>query len=179
MSRIGKLSIIIPTNVNITLVGNNLEVRGPNGTLNQILPKEINVEIKDELINVKKTKDTRSSRQKHGLIRSLIKNMILGTTIKFQKKLQMVGVGYRAQVKGKDLILNVGYSHSILLKIPENIDIQVEANTNLTITSTDKAHVGLLTSRIRSIRPPEPYKGKGIKYTEETVLRKAGKSGKK
>lgn len=179
MSRIGKLPITIPTNINIKLIGNNLEIKGPNGTLNQKLPKEIIVEIKNEIIEVKKIKKTRSACQKHGLIRSLIKNMILGTTIKFQKKLQMIGVGYRAQVKEKNLILNVGYSHSILLKIPDNVDVQVEANTNLIITSMNKSHVGLLTSKIRAIRPPEPYKGKGIKYANEIVLRKAGKSGKK
>lgn len=179
MSRIGKLFIVIPTNVNIKLTGNNLEVRGPHGTLNQIIPKEIKVEIKDELIRVKKIKETRSSREKHGLIRSLIKNMILGTTFLFKKKLQIVGVGYRAQVNGKILILNVGYSHPILLTIPETIDVKIEANTNLIITSINKEYVGLLTSKIRASRPPEPYKGKGIRYTDEIVLRKAGKSGKK
>jgi len=179
MSRIGKLPIPIPKNVNITLLENTIKVEGPNGVLNQILPKEIKIEIKDQLIQIKKIEETRNARQKHGLIRSLVKNMVLGTTIKFKKTLKMVGVGYRAQIKGKELILNVGYSHPVLFIIPDGIEIKVEGNTNLVITGNNKADVGLLTSKIRATRPPEPYKGKGIRYTDEIILRKAGKSGKK
>jgi large subunit ribosomal protein L6 len=179
MSRIGKLPISIPKNVNLTLSDNNLEVKGPHGILNQKIPEEITIEIENDTIKILKTEETRSARQKHGLIRSLIKNMVLGTTTKFQKKLQMIGVGYRAQVKGKELTLNVGYSHPVIFPIPEDIEIKVETNTNLTIAGANKENVGLLASKIRATRPPEPYKGKGIRYSNEIVLRKAGKSGKK
>lgn len=179
MSRIGKLPIAIPKNVNVTLDKNNLEIKGPLGTLNQTIPKEINVTFENEVICVAKNEETRIARQKHGLIRSLIKNMVIGTTVQFQKKLQMIGVGYRAQVKGKELILNVGYSHPVIFNIPDDIEIKVDANTNLILTGSNKESVGLLASKIRATRPPEPYKGKGIRYSDEIVLRKAGKSGKK
>jgi len=178
MSRIGKLPIKVPKNVSIKLEDNHIEVKGPNGSLNQTIPKEIGIDLVEDIINVYKTEDTRLARQKHGLIRSLVNNMIIGTSTKFEKKLQMVGVGYRAQVQSKQLTLNVGYSHPVLFDIPEGIEIVVEANTNLTITGIDKEQVGLLASKIRATRPPEPYKGKGIKYNDEVILRKAGKSGK-
>jgi len=178
MSRIGKLPIKVPKNVSIKLEDNHIEVKGPNGSLNQTIPKEIGIDLVEDIINVYKTEDTRLARQKHGLIRSLVNNMIIGTSTKFEKKLQMVGVGYRAQVQSKQLTLNVGYSHPVLFDIPEGMEIVVEANTNLTITGIDKEQVGLLASKIRATRPPEPYKGKGIKYNDEVILRKAGKSGK-
>jgi|TARA_B110000503_G_scaffold127304_1_gene196864 large subunit ribosomal protein L6 len=178
MSRIGKLPIKVPKNVSIKLEDNHIEVKGPNGSLNQAIPKEIGIDLVEDIINVYKTEDTRLARQKHGLIRSLVNNMIIGTSTKFEKKLQMIGVGYRAQVQSKQLTLNVGYSHPVLFDIPEGMEIVVEANTNLTIKGIDKEQVGLLASKIRATRPPEPYKGKGIKYNDEVILRKAGKSGK-
>lgn len=179
MSRIGKLPIRIPKNVEIKLNKEKIEVSGPQGRLIQEIPKEINVIVDTSIIKIEKTENTRSARQKYGLIRSLIKNMVIGVTEKFEKKLQMIGVGYRAQVQGTELTLNVGYSHPVLFAIPEDIEIKVEANTNLIIKGADKEGVGSLASKIRAIRPPEPYKGKGIRYADEVVLRKAGKSGKK
>jgi large subunit ribosomal protein L6 len=179
MSRIGKLPITIPKNVNLILTENNIEIKGINGILNQQIPKEIRVEIKENHVHVIKAENTKSARQKHGLIRSLIKNLILGTTVKFQKKLKMIGVGYRAKIEGKILILRVGYSHPVLFTIPEDIKIIIEVNTNLTIFGSSKENVGRFTSKIRATRPPEPYNGKGICYVNEVILRKAGKSGKK
>jgi large subunit ribosomal protein L6 len=178
MSRIGKLPIKVPKNVNITLDGTKIEVKGPNGTLNREIPSIIGVSLEEDTLTVNKKEETRLARQQYGLVRSLLNNMVLGVSNKFEKKLQMIGVGYRAQVQGKELTLNVGYSHPVVFPIPNEIDIKVEANTNLTISGADKEAVGLLASQIRATRPPEPYKGKGIRYVDEVVLRKAGKSGK-
>lgn len=178
MSRIGKLPIEIPKNVNVAITEENIEVKGPNGILNRTIPKAITVNIEENKIIVSKKIETRVARQQYGLIRALINNMVNGVSTKFEKKLQMIGVGYRAQVQGKELTLNVGFSHPVIFSIPDGIEIKVETNTNLTISGIDKEAVGLLSSQIRAIRPPEPYKGKGIRYTNEIVLRKAGKSGK-
>jgi len=178
MSRIGKLPIKVPKNVNITLDGTKIEVKGPNGTLNREIPSIIGVSLEEDTLTVNKKEETRLARQQYGLVRSLLNNMVLGVSNKFEKKLQMIGVGYRAQVQGKELTLNVGYSHPVVFPIPNEIDIKVEANTNLTISGADKEAVGLLASQIRATRPPEPYKGKGIRYVDEVVFRKAGKSGK-
>ena len=178
MSRIGKLPIKVPKNVNITLDGTKIEVKGPNGTLNREIPSIIGVSLEEDTLTVNKKEETRLARQQYGLVRSLLNNMVLGVSNKFEKKLQMIGVGYRAQVQGKELTLNVGYSHPVVFPIPNEIDIKVEANTDLTISGADKEAVGLLASQIRATRPPEPYKGKGIRYVDEVVLRKAGKSGK-
>ena len=178
MSSIGKLQIKVPKNVNITLDGTKIEVKGPNGTLNREIPSIIGVSLEEDTLTVNKKEETRLARQQYGLVRSLLNNMVLGVSNKFEKKLQMIGVGYRAQVQGKELTLNVGYSHPVVFPIPNEIDIKVEANTNLTISGADKEAVGLLASQIRATRPPEPYKGKGIRYVDEVVLRKAGKSGK-
>jgi len=179
MSRIGKLPITVPKNVKVTLNETEIEVNGPEGTLIQKIPKEIKVVFDTSIIKIEKSENTRSARQKYGLIRSLIKNMIIGVTEKFEKKLQMIGVGYRAQIQGEELILNVGYSHPVLFTIPKDIEIKVEANTNLIIKGSNKETVGVLAAKIRATRPPEPYKGKGIRYVDEIILRKAGKSGKK
>lgn len=178
MSRIGKLPIEIPKNVNITLENTKIEVKGPNGQLTQEIPNNISVILDDNKIIVSKKIETRIARQQHGLARSLINNMVIGVTQKFEKQLQMTGVGYRAQVKGKELTLNVGYSHPVIFEIPPDIEIKIEANTKLSIIGANKETVGFLASKIRATRPPEPYKGKGIQYVDEVILRKAGKSGK-
>ena len=179
MSRIGKLPIKVPTNVNILLENENICVKGPTGELTQKIPKELSIVFDQDKLKIVKLEDTRLARQKYGLIRSLIMNMVLGVNKKFEKKLQMVGVGYKALVQGDKLILNVGFTHQIIFAIPKGMDILVEANTNLTIRGANKEIVGLLASKIRATRPPEPYKGKGVKYNDEVILRKAGKSGKK
>ena len=178
MSRIGKLPIKVPKNVNVTLDNETFKAKGPHGELTQPIPQEINVAITDNLITLTKNEETIKARQKYGLTRSLLNNIVIGVSEKFDKKLQMIGVGYRAQVQGKKLTLLVGYSHPVEFEIPDGIDVSVESNTNLTISGANKQAVGLLASKIRAVRPPEPYKGKGIRYIDEVVLRKAGKSGK-
>lgn len=178
MSRIGKLPIQIPKNVNVTLNGAKIEVKGPNGTLNRKIPNLIGVDLENDKVIIIKKEETRLARQQYGLTRSLINNMVSGVSQKFEKKLQMIGVGYRAQMQGKELTLNVGFSHPVVFSIPQEIEIKIETNTNLTISGADKAAVGLLAAQIRATRPPEPYKGKGIRYLNEIILRKAGKSGK-
>ena len=178
MSRIGKLPITVPKNVNVTLSEETCKVKGPHGELSQLIPKEISVAVSDDKIIVTKNEETIKARQKHGLVRSLVNNMVIGVSEKFEKKMQMIGVGYRAQVQGKKLTLLVGYSHPVEFEVPDGLEVKVEANTNLTVSGSDKEKVGLLASQIRATRPPEPYKGKGIRYVDEVVLRKAGKSGK-
>ena len=178
MSRIGKLPVKVPKGVNITLNEQTVKVKGPHGELSQLIPKEISVSISDETVTVSKNEETIKARQNYGLIRSLVNNMVIGVSEKFEKKMQMIGVGYRAQVQGKKLTLLVGYSHPVEFEVPDGLEVKVEANTNLTVSGSDKEKVGLLASQIRATRPPEPYKGKGIRYVDEVVLRKAGKSGK-
>lgn len=178
MSRIGKLPIVIPPNVNITLHDRKITIEGPNGSLDLLIPNGVSVKLSENLIICEKIEETISAREKFGLLRALLNNMVKGVRVKFEKKLQMIGVGYKAQVQNKQLTLNVGYSHPIIFTIPENLEVIVEANTNLTVKGADKESVGLFAAKIRATRPPEPYKGKGIRYTNEIILRKAGKSGK-
>ena len=178
MSRIGKLPVKVPKGVNITLNEQTVKVKGPHGELSQLIPKEISVSISDDTVTVSKNEETIKARQQYGLVRSLVNNMVNGVSEKFEKKMQMIGVGYRAQVQGKKLTLLVGYSHPVEFEVPDGLEVKVEANTNLTVSGSDKEKVGLLASQIRATRPPEPYKGKGIRYVDEVVLRKAGKSGK-
>jgi large subunit ribosomal protein L6 len=179
MSRIGKLPIKVPASVEITQNGLNLTVKGKFGQLNQVIPESINLEHQDETLIVSPKVKTRTSQSLHGLYRSLINNMIVGVSEQFKITLLLTGVGYRAAVQGKKIVLNLGYSHQVELAIPETISIEVIKNTTLILTGCDKQELGLFASKIRSWRPPEPYKGKGIRYENENVKRKAGKSGKK
>ena len=178
MSRIGKLPVNVPKNVNVELTGQEITVKGPHGELQYTVPSEIEVSVDENKIVVNKKIETRIARQKYGLVRALINNMVIGVSEKFERRLQMIGVGYRSQVSGQSLTLNVGYSHPVIFEAPKDIEIKVESNTNIIISGPDKEKVGLLASQIRAVRPPEPYKGKGIRYLDEYVLRKAGKSGK-
>ena len=178
MSRIGKLPIQVPKNVQIEIKEGLFKASGRHGELTQEIPKEISVEIESGLIVLKKQISNKKAQQKYGLIRSLINNIVIGVSEKFEKKLIMVGVGYRAQVQGKKLILQAGYSHPVEFSISDGLEVKVEGNTNLTISGINKHDVGLFASRVRSTRLPEPYKGKGIRYNDEIILRKAGKSGK-
>lgn len=178
MSRIGKLPINVPPNVKITIENRKITVSGPNGNLDLVIPDGVTVKLNENILTCEKTEESIRAREKFGLIRALLNNMVNGVNTKFEKKLQMIGVGYRAQVQNKQLTLNVGYSHPIVFTIPENLEVIVEANTNLTVKGINKESVGLFASKIRATRPPEPYKGKGIRYTNEVVLKKAGKSGK-
>ena len=178
MSRIGKLPVNVPKNVNVELTGQEIKVKGPHGELLHTIPSEIEVSLNEDKIVVNKKIETRIARQKCGLTRALINNMVIGVSEKFERRLQMIGVGYRSAVSGNSLTLNVGFSHPVVFEAPKDIEIKVEANTNIIISGPDKEKVGLLASQIRAVRPPEPYKGKGIRYLDEYVLRKAGKSGK-
>lgn len=180
MSRIGNSPITIPNKVTVLKKEENIIfVKGDFGELKENYPLEnLVIEINDSILTVKPKQESRQNRQLQGLYRTLINNMIIGVTKKFRRNLEINGVGYRAQVVGKELILNLGYSHPIDFKIPANIEVKIEGN-KLSIEGISKQEVGLFAAKIRSKRPPEPYKGKGIKYKDEVILRKVGKSGKK
>ena len=179
MSRIGKSPIPIPDKVSVSLDGLAVTVKGPKGELKRTLPDGVSVSHVENTIVVAPTSEKRLSRERHGLCRTLVANMIEGVSNGYSKKLEIVGVGSRAQVKGKTLVVSAGYSHPVEVQAPEGITFAVENNTNVTVSGTDKELVGNEAAKIRAIRPPEPYKGKGIKYAGERILRKAGKSGKK
>lgn len=179
MSRIGKRPIDIPGKVSITIDGLNIAVKGPKGELSRSLPTAVTVEQEGETLLVKRRDESRSSRQLHGLCRTLVANMVEGVSQGFQRRLEIQGVGYRAQVQGRNLTLNVGYSHPVQIEPPPGIQLAVENNTNVIVTGFDKELVGNTAAKIRAVRPPEPYKGKGIRYAGEVVRRKAGKAGKK
>lgn len=179
MSRIGKLPIEIPKGVKISFSDSLLSVQGPNGSLARQLMTNVTLDINESTIVVSRIDDTNQSRAAHGLTRTLINNMVVGVTKGFQTNLEINGVGYRAEVKGQELVLSLGYSHPINFQIPVGIAIDVEKMTKLSVKGYDKELVGQTAAKIRSFRSPEPYKGKGIKYADETILRKAGKTGKK
>ncbi len=179
MSRIGKKPITVPEKVDVTLDGLTITVKGPKGELTRILPEGVSLAHSDGLITVTADSDKRKARERHGLSRTLVANMIEGVSNGYSKQLEIVGVGSRAQVKGKKLVVSAGYSHPVEVIPPEGITFKVESNTNVFISGIDKELVGNEAAKIRAIRPPEPYKGKGIKYAGEHIVRKAGKSGKK
>ena len=178
MSRIGKLPIKVPQNVDIVYDGAKITVKGKFGTLYDTVPDVLGIEQNDDTLVVGLKNSTRSGRALHGLYRTLINNMVIGVSEQFNIILNLQGVGYRAAVQGKSLVLNLGYSHQVNIDIPESISVEVEKNTKLTLKGCDKAELGLFAANVRSWRPPEPYKGKGIIYEGEIVRRKAGKSGK-
>ena len=178
MSRIGKRPIAVPDKVTVNIDGQHIKVKGPKGELERVLPSLVSVEQDGSTLSVKRQDDSRISRQRHGLSRTLVANMIDGVSKGFEKRLSIQGVGYRAQVKGKQLILNVGYSKPVEIDPPEGIQLAVENNTQVIVTGINKEVVGNVAARIRAVRPPEPYKGKGIRYLGEVVRRKAGKAGK-
>ena len=179
MSRIGKRPIPIPKKVEIKIDGQHIAVKGPKGELERVLPTKILLEQSEEIILVKREDDSRLARQRHGLCRTLVSNMVEGVSSGFQKRLQIQGVGYRAQAQGSKLTLNVGYSKPVEMQMPKGIEVKVESNTQVTVSGIDKEIVGNVAAKIRAVRPPEPYKGKGIRYFGEIVRRKAGKTGKK
>lgn len=178
-SRIGKLPIKLPPNVDIKNDGLNLEVNGKFGKLILKLPSIIEIDQKNDYVYIITTAKDRKTRSLHGLYRSLINNMVIGVSKQFVYILKLTGVGYRGAVQGKHLVLNLGYSHPIELEIPEGISIEVIQNTTLKLFGCNNQSLGLFAAQIRSWRPPEPYKGKGISYEGEIIRRKAGKSGKK
>jgi large subunit ribosomal protein L6 len=178
MSRIGKLSIKIPSKVEVKIDNQLVKVSGPHGELSREISDLIKVSTENNEISVKPKDNSREAKALYGLSRTLINNMVMGVSNKFERRLEIKGVGYRSQVQGKDLILNLGYSHQVIIPIPQGINIAVEANVNILVTGIDKEAVGQLAATIRSKRPPEPYKGKGILYKGEVIKRKVGKSGK-
>ena len=179
MSRIGKLPIAIPDGVEVKVEGNTVIAKGPQGEERVSFPADISVEVKDGEVIVSRKDDERRSRSLHGLFRTLISNAVLGVKTPFEKKLEIVGVGYRAAMQGSAINLSLGYSHPIIIEPPKGISIAVEANTKITVSGTNKQMVGDIAALIRSKRPPEVYKGKGVKYEGEYIARKAGKAGKK
>ena len=178
MSRIGKLPIPVPAGVEVKIDGQNIEVKGPKGTLAHVVPAPITIVLEDNTITVTRPDDERLSRSLHGLTRTLIANNIHGVTQGFSKGLEIVGTGYRVADKGNDLEFALGYSHSITVTPPAGISFVVEGNTKVTVNGIDKQAVGEVAANIRKLRKPEPYKGKGVRYAGEVVRRKAGKSGK-
>lgn len=178
MSRIGKLPIAIPAGVDVKYDAGVVTVKGPKGELSYELPEPITMEIADNEISVKRPNDEREVRSLHGLARTLIANNIVGVTEGYTKALEIQGTGYRVLAKGSDLEFSLGYSHTILIEAPEGITFQVDGPTKFSVTGIDKQLVGETAARIRKLRKPEPYKGKGIRYVGEFVRRKAGKAGK-
>ena len=180
MSRIGRLPVTIPAGVEVKVDGNNVvTVKGPNGELQEQISELITVEVKDGELSVTRANDAKEARSVHGLSRTLINNMVMGVTNGFSKKLILNGVGYKAEKKGNNLVMNLGYSHPVEMPDPEGIKTEVNGPTEVTVSGIDKALVGNYAANIRKWRKPEPYKGKGIRYEDEVVRRKEGKAGAK
>ena len=180
MSRIGKKAITLPDKVKVKLDGQKISVDGPKGSLSRILPSLICCTFSEgqkELV-MGTTQETNLSRAIYGLSRTLVANMVIGVSKGFEKKLQITGVGYRAQLDGKNLVLNMGYSHPVKMMTPQELSVKVENPTTVVVSGMEKELVGEFAAKIRSVRPPEPYKGKGIAYAGEIIRRKAGKTGK-
>lgn len=179
MSRVGKQPISIPKGAKIEIKDDVLYAEGPKGKVQQKLFPECPVEIEDGVITVKRTGDSGPLRAKHGLARALINNAVVGVSAGFTKELEIVGVGYRGDVKGKEVHFALGYSHPIVFPIPDAIEIEIDRNNKMVIRGADRQQVGQVAAEIRSLRPPDPYKAKGIRYSDEHIRRKVGKSGSK
>jgi len=179
VSRIGRKPISLPPGVEINIENNNITVKGPKGTLSQAIPEDITIDRQESELLVQRPSDAKKHRALHGLTRALVANMVEGVTKGFEKKLEMVGVGYRAQMQGSKLVINIGFSHPVEVEPPEGIEFEVPAVTRITVKGIDKQLVGNTAAHIRAIRKPEPYKGKGLKYENEVIRRKAGKTGSK
>ncbi|KMY46084.1 50S ribosomal protein L6 [Bacillus sp. FJAT-27916] len=178
MSRVGRKPVEIPAGVTVTLNGHTVTVKGPKGELTRTFHSDIEIKVEDNNVVVNRPSDEKLHRSLHGTTRAIIANMVEGVSKGFERNLELIGVGYRAQKQGKKLVLNVGYSHPVEIEPEEGIEIEVPANTKISIKGTDKERVGALAANIRDVRPPEPYKGKGIRYEGEHVRRKEGKTGK-
>lgn len=179
MSRIGKQPIELPSGVKVSINEQNVTVTGPKGELTRSILEYVSVDLTDKAITVSRLDDSIKSRSAHGLTRTLISNMVTGVTKGFERALEINGVGYRAEMKGEVLNLSLGYSHPINFQLPKGITVDVDKMTKLLVKGIDKELVGQTAAKIREFRSPEPYKGKGVKYADETILRKAGKTGKK
>ena len=180
MSRIGRMPITVPSGVDVKIsAGNEVTVKGPKGTLTQQLHPDMKIELKDGVLTVTRPSDVKEHRALHGLTRSLLNNMVEGVTNGFSKELEINGVGYRAQLQGKKLVMNLGYSHQVEMEEVDGITIDVPQPNQIVISGPDKQKVGQFAANVREKRPPEPYKGKGIKYVDEHIRRKEGKAGSK
>ena len=179
MSRIGRMPVAIPAGVTVTIEeGNKVTVKGPKGTLERVLPAEMTIKEEDGHIVVTRPNDLKKMKSLHGLTRTLIQNMVIGVSQGYEKTLEVNGVGYRAAKQGKKLVLNLGYSHPVEMEDPEGLESKVDGN-KIIVSGIDKERVGQYAAEIRDKRKPEPYKGKGIKYADEVIRRKVGKTGKK
>ena len=179
MSRIGRMPIAVPAGVTVDIAENNhVTVKGPKGTLERTLPAEMDIKLEDSQVSVTRPNDLKKMKSLHGLTRTLINNMVVGVTDGYVKELEVNGVGYRASKSGKELTLNLGFSHPVVMTDPEGLESKVEGN-KITVSGIDKEKVGQYAAEIRDKRRPEPYKGKGIKYADEVIRRKVGKTGKK
>ena len=178
MSRIGRKPITVPAGVDVTIDGSAVTVKGPKGTLSGTFNSNMKIEKDGDVITVSRPNDEKENRSLHGLTRTLIANMVEGVNNGYTENLEIVGIGYRANMQGKDLVLSVGYSHTVTIAAPEGITITVPSPNQIVVSGADKQKVGQLASEIRGVRPPEPYKGKGIRYADEHVRRKEGKAGK-
>ena len=179
MSRVGKKIIEVPANVTVTVAeGNTVTVKGPKGELVRSFHQDMKIEQEGNVITVSRPSDSKEHRTNHGTTRALLANMITGVSAGFEKSLELIGVGYRAQLQGKKLVLNVGYSHPVEFTPEDGLEVEVPTNTKIIVKGISKERVGALASNIRDVRPPEPYKGKGIRYEGERVRRKEGKTGK-
>ena len=180
MSRIGKMPIAIPAGVTVEIAENNkVTVKGPKGTLERTLPSEMDIKLEGDEIIVTRPNDLKKMKSLHGLTRTLINNMVIGVTEGYEKKLEVNGVGYRAQKQGKKLVLSLGYSHPVEMEDPEGLETVLDGQNIIVVKGIDKEKVGQYAAEIRAKRAPEPYKGKGIKYADEVIRRKVGKTGKK
>ena len=177
MSRIGKLPVPVPAGVTVELSEGRISAKGPKGSLDCALPPRIEVKLDDGELQVARLGDDRTARAMHGLARSLISNLVDGVSKGFSKTLDIIGVGYRVEQKSDYLVFSLGYSHPIYYEVPKGVEAKIEGPTKLTLSGADKQVVGAAAAKVRSFRPPEPYKGKGIKYADETIRRKEGKSG--
>ncbi len=176
MSRVGKKPIAVPKGVNISVGGDAIAVKGPRGELKRALPSGVKVKLEGGSLQVARDDDSRENRAKHGLVRALLANMVTGVTTGFERKLEINGVGYKAEVAGQKMTLALGYSHPVNYDLPNQVQAKVDKNV-IILTSFDREVLGETAAKIRGFRPPEPYKGKGVKYVEETIRRKVGKTG--
>jgi large subunit ribosomal protein L6 len=177
MSRVGKRPVAIPSGVEVTVTGDRVSVKGPNGQLTEEIPAVISISVSDGQVKFERPDERKPTRALHGLARALVANMVKGVTAEFVKELEIQGIGYRAEAPGKKLVLSVGYSHPVEMPVPQGLQVSVDNNVIVKISGANRQQVGQFAANVRSVRPPEPYKGKGIRYRDEHVRRKVGKAG--